>query len=254
MNLLSATTTAGAIVSLCAVIVLALFAILGLKQGFVKSFLKTFGTLLALLFAVLLCSKFADFLQDKFGLLDTMSNWVSGLLSKNNSDLLNKTWGEVSTQPDLTGIIGWVVGKIVSNNGITIEATQTLNSVISPVLGRYALLAISILGLFILFKIIFFIIGQIFKALSKIKLIGFTDKLLGLLLGLIRGIIFIQLFCILVNLIPIDAVKTFAGWLNESVIVNIVSKINIFEFILSKINFADLENVVNSVLQQIKAA
>ena len=63
MNTLLLSLGGGAIVNIVAIALIALFAIFGLAKGFTKTVLKTFGTIAAILIAILLCGKIAVFLE-----------------------------------------------------------------------------------------------------------------------------------------------------------------------------------------------
>ena len=71
------TTNLSATVDIVALIFVGVFALWGLIRGFTKTFFSAFGTMLSLLFAVLLCSTVANFLQEKFALVTTISESVS---------------------------------------------------------------------------------------------------------------------------------------------------------------------------------
>ena len=63
----------GAIVNGVALTFIALFMVYGYVKGFAKSFVSVFGTILSLLFAVVLCTACANFLQEQYNLVGKIS-------------------------------------------------------------------------------------------------------------------------------------------------------------------------------------
>ena len=80
-NLLLASSYS-AIIDVVALSVIVVLSIMGLKNGFVKTFVKVFGTIISLLLAVMLCSKGALFFENQFGLITSITEKVSGLVTK----------------------------------------------------------------------------------------------------------------------------------------------------------------------------
>ena len=60
------------IIDIVTVALLLIFAIVGTVRGFAKTFISSFGTILSLIFAVLLCSLVATFLEQSFGLFSAI--------------------------------------------------------------------------------------------------------------------------------------------------------------------------------------
>ena len=79
MNLLL-TTTGGAIVDIVALILFVGFAINGAKKGFIKSLISTFGSIISLFVAILLCSSVANFLENQFGFATQIGSWLNALV------------------------------------------------------------------------------------------------------------------------------------------------------------------------------
>lgn len=241
----------GLITDLAIIVLLFVFAVIGCHKGFVKSFISTFGSFLSIIIAVLLCSTVATFLESKFSLITTISDSVFGLLSKifgeevmqltlNQAD--NVTLGE-------TNLTAWIIKIIIDLKGTgELPLDIPLGQIISPIFGYYITCVISVLGLFILLKIVFFIIGEIVKKLHKIKLIGAVDKLLGLVFGFFKGIITIQLLMMIIRIIPISFFQQAVVFLGESSIVSLIESINIFSYILSALSSINITEIIKTIL------
>ena len=155
--MLLANSSTGALVDLLALIVLLGFAFLGLKKGFTKTFVSMFGTLFSLLFAVLLCKSAVSFLESKYQLVTSISNWTSGFVSRFfGADITTLSLEEASVELlKSTNLSSWLIGLILSVRAQgSVDTSATLDSIISPVLGYYIVLIIALIVLYILYTIL----------------------------------------------------------------------------------------------------
>lgn len=237
INLLLA-TTGGAIVDLVALILTIIIVILGIKNGFLKTFLTTFGSLISFILAALLCSVVATFLEKNIGMISAISKWLSGLLSDWFGAELMDTTIEQASQGGLQsgGLSTWLITLVLNLQGsASIPTDTTLNQVLSPVLGYYISCALSFLVLYILFRIIFYIVSDLTKALHKIKLVGFIDRLLGAILGFIQTVLLIDIIIIVLNAIPFPFMSVVTQAISEAVYTSFINKINVIGLIFDLI-------------------
>ena len=240
------------ITNIIIVCILVSMGFLGAKRGFVKSFFAIFGSILSVLFAVLLCSTVANFLETKFSLVTSLSNSVSGVLSGIFGSELMNTSLQSSTEATLTetNLATWIIKIILSVKADgSIPIDTTINQIISPVFAYYITCIISVIGLFILFKITFFIIGEIVKDMHKIKIIGTLDVTLGAILGIVESIVFLQVLFMIIKVIPLGLFQTLAIYLETSAVANFIEQINLFSFIVKGITE---NNLVEIILKTIK--
>ncbi|MBQ3115906.1 MAG: CvpA family protein [Clostridia bacterium] len=240
-----------AIVDLVALAIIILFAVRGLVKGFAKTFVSVFGTILSFLFAVLLSSAVAGFLESEFSLVTKLAGRVSTSLDKLfGENVMGLTLAEASAGGLRdAGVGGWMVSLILtfkSDGGI--PPTTPLRDLISPTFAYYIAIAIAVAGLFILFKILFFLLGELVKKLYAIKLIEKVDKTLGFFAGLISGIVHLEFLILLISFIPIPFVQRLYALIQESVIANFVDNINLFARLLSVISIKDVVGFVKSII------
>ena len=241
----------GAWIELGVVLLLLIYACIGLKRGFVKSFFSAFGTIFAFLLAVLLASKVTVFLEDKFGAVTSISSKLAGLLSNKFGAELMDVPIKDATENALNGagIDKWIISLILSAKSDTsISGTTTINQVLSPAIGYYIILILSVIGLFIVFKIIFFLIGEIVKKLYKIKMIALLDRLLGFIVGLVSGTITLEFIIMITGIIPIGFIQNFNVLLIKSVVAGTIHNINLFGLIMQWVGSQDLFAVVKKVI------
>ena len=248
MNLLL-TTNLSATVDIVALIFVGVFALWGLIRGFTKTFFSAFGTMLSLLFAVLLCSTVANFLQEKFALVTTISESVSVALSDAfGAELMNATLRDVSAgYLENAGLNGLLVELILSMQ-TELPLDTTLNMIICPTVSYYIVLIISIIALFIIFKIIFFLIGEIVKKLYKNRTIATFDKFFGFALGLLHGIISLELIIMAISVIPIPILQDVYSAIQTSTFANFIEDINLFNLIINAVIKSDVFDFVKGLI------
>ena len=225
---------------------------LGAKRGFVKSFFAIFGSILSVLFAVLLCTTVADFLESKYSLVTSLSNSVSGVLSGIFGGELMNTPLESTSETALSkaNLASWIIKIILSVKlDGAIPPETTISQIISPVFGYYIACIISVIGLFILFKIAFFIVGEIVKDMHKIKIVGMLDVTLGAVLGIVEAIVFLQVLFMIIKVIPLGFFQTLTIYIESSAVANFIDQINLFSIIVKSITE---NNLIEVILKTIK--
>lgn len=233
----------GAIIDVVALAVLVFFAISGVKHGFVKTFVKVFGTIISLLLAVMLCSKCALFLEGQFGFITLITEKVSGVVTNIFGETVANTTLNDAVESYLSelGLSGWLIKIIMQTKADgSIPMDTTLNQIISPALSFYIACGISIVLLYIIFKILLFILGDLTEKFSALNILGATNKILGLALGIIRGIIIIQISIIIINIIPLGFMQRFSIEISNSAVAGFINKINIFDIIVKSFSKLDI--------------
>ncbi len=236
LNLLSSSLPA--IIDIVVVILILLFAILGFAKGFINTFLKSFGSLISLILSVLLCATVVNFLSEQF--------FVGATIAERLVKTVNKIFGEeLMSQPlgsasELSlkdsGVAGWIIKNLfqIKDNGAYPEGT-TLGGAISQIFAYYILIAIVFVVLFIIFKVLCFLIMKFAIKMQERKMVGTADRVLGLFLGLIMGISFVQGTLFAIQSLPIGFIQDLSLAIDNSVITNFISNINLYSVILDSI-------------------
>ena len=246
------TNYASAIIEVLALVVLGYFALRGFKKGFVKTFFSVFGSILALIIAGLLASRVALFTETKFSFVSNVANSLKGTIGKMfGTELMNTKLSEANENfLGNLNISTFILNVILKfKNDPSIPADTTLSQLICPTFAYYIVLALCFLCLFIIFKIIFFLVGELTQKLHKIKLVAITNKILGLLLGFITGIISIQLFVLILSIIPLPFCTKFVQTLLNTKTIAFINIINPFAFISGNFATLDIVNVIKNILQ-----
>ena len=166
------------IIDIVTVALLLIFAIVGTVRGFAKTFISSFGTILSLIFAVLLCSLVATFLEQSFGLISAISGKANEILATQISDKVLNAPIESVTLEVMTkeNVPSWIISivMIVKANSAIPNGTS-ISGVICPAIGYYVSCALAVLVLFIIFQIIFFIVGKIIEKSKEFVIIDVVD-------------------------------------------------------------------------------
>ncbi len=251
MNLLSSIT--GPIIDVCIVVFTLIVCFFGAKKGFVRSFLSTFGSFISIIIALALCSTVTNFLEAKFGLVTTLSSGVSDLLTQIFGQEIMHTTLMEATEATLndSNLTAWLV-KMVLDLKLTGEIPMdvTLSQILSPVFGYYVANGIAILGLTIILKIIFFILSEFIKGLHKIKLIKIVDGALGLVFGLIKAVIIIQLAVLVIRIIPLEFFQNLTVASEQSSVVSFLNNNNLFAIVLNAISNLHVTDAILNLINK----
>jgi len=162
---------------------------------------------------------------------------------------MNTTLEQVTTdQLSDAGLAGFIIKIVLSlqtNNEIPMDVT--LNQVIAPIFGYYICLIIAVILLMIIFKIIFYIVGEIISNSKSFNLLTGVDKLLGVALGLIQGIINVELIIMIIAVIPLGFCQQLIAEIATAPFTNFINNINLFNLILSSISFADITGFITGL-------
>lgn len=239
----------GATVDIFALVFLFGFALRGLFKGFAKSFVSLFGTIISLLLAILLCSTVARFLENEFSLVSTISDSLTSTLNKLFGESVMNTTLEQATEESLgnAGVGSWLIAIVLSfKDEINIPSDVTLSQLLCPTFSYYLVIVIAIIILFVLFKILLFLIGEIVKKMYTISLVRHVDRILGFALGLFSGIIYIELIITTMSVVPIKFIQDAYAFITSSGIVNFINKLNLFNVIMNAVS-------INTVVEFVKS-
>ena len=240
-----------AISNIVALVFILVFALWGLVRGFTKTFFSVFGTILGLLFAVLLSSSVANFLQEKFNFVTTVSDSLGGVLTGIFGDeLMDTTLREATTEYlESQGLGSFIINIVLSVQAdSTIPMDTTLNQIICPTFGYYIALIIAVIGLFIIFKLMFALISSIVKKMYANGIVMRLDKTLGLVLGLIHGVVILELVIMVISIIPIGFFQDIYAGIQTAAFANFIEDINLFKLILNSISNANIVGAIKSII------
>lgn len=239
------------IVDVVSIVFIAAFMIYGYAKGFIKQFVSAFGTIFSLLLAVLLCTSVATFLQNQFGLVQVVSDGLSGVLTNIiGADVMDVTLEKATTEYLASqGMALWMINIVMSfvADG-SLPMDTTLNQIICPTFAYYIVIILSAVGLFIIFKLIFFLLGKIIDKLHSFRLIAVVDNGLGCLLGLFSGIIYLELIILVISIIPIQALQDVYAAIQSSILTSFIQRISLYNVVLNAISTTNVIGYVKNLI------
>ena len=149
MKFLLLAMSGSAIVDIVALALILGFAIYGATKGFVNTLIKTFGTIIAVILAILLCGKVAVFLEGKIGIITFFSEKVSGITEKIfGAEVVNMTLAEVESAEHLLSFSGnklslFIINIILKIKGEGVSESLTVNEVLAPTFAYYISIVIT---------------------------------------------------------------------------------------------------------------
>lgn len=206
--------TFGIIIDVFVVLAFVIFAILGFKKGFLRSVLSLFSWVVCLGLAIWLAKYVAVWINGIYDFSGLIGGKISNGLIKSNAfyaQAINvyEAGGKeslIAALPKDNKFIAQISEAVFSTSNVNMSSEATIASVLGTTLGHVCMIVISGILVFIVLKFAVFFLLKLVKNIEQTTVIGGLNKLLGLLLGLIRAsVIIIAINCLLVALTLIPA-------------------------------------------------
>ena len=208
--LLSVSSVAGVVIDVLIVALIAVFAIIGLRKGFFKSVLSLFSTLVLIIISILgsgLLAKLINKIYNFTGLIagklcksiagmgafysETIPSGVSG------ADIVNNI--PAGTNGFLKKLMSYVLKPLSASE---IEGS-TVAEIVSGSFASIIMLIICAIVLFVLIKIVLSLVSRFFDNITRNRVFGATNKLLGACFGAVKGFLVIIVFTIVLTLMTV---------------------------------------------------
>lgn len=197
-------------------VIMLIFIIVGICKGFLRSVVKMLSGIVSLVLAFLLCKTFASVLNSVFGLNGAFVDFYVKCF-KVDDNVMGMT--AITDKLATINIPQFVRDLIVNTlESLGISATTTFNSTVPPLLANISVAVISFLILWIIFKIIFAILGKFLKVIDKIPIIRGINKLLGAVLGVVKGAILVFTVLLLVSMFSAVMPQPVIDTINDSTV------------------------------------
>jgi len=171
--------------------VLVFFIVFGIKNGLIKEIFDLFAFFLTWALTWIFYPYLAGALL-KTPLYKSISDWI--MITLNNNQLAGETMPEF-----FIGLPDFIKDSIV------ISSKQAFENLVSSTVDALAVLAIntiSIIILFVAFRLLSILIRKLGKKINKIMLIGPVNMLLGGVFGTIKGIFFVYVAVMIISFFP----------------------------------------------------
>lgn len=178
---------------LALVAVIVLFAFIGKKRGFIKSFFSFFGSLISFFLSTLLAHPVGDFLAEKLIspaleriFVSRLSEAVGGASNVDFSDLSEAGRQVLST----FGISADEAASFVAAKADEVgeSAVDALAAHVVAPISEAVGFALAFVLLFVIFSVVIRILVSVLNLIAKLPFLNFSNRTLGLLVGAVEGL------------------------------------------------------------------
>lgn len=193
-----------------------LFFIIGYKTGFMKKIINTAGVLIILIFSIVFCSQFAEFLTAHNIFYPSINDAIYSSIVEKLSEKNISVDSSISVLlHDGVGVPTFIANLM--SNAIESETIKTTSDAVLSISSYITGLIMVVISFFILFiglLIIIYILKKIADGLRKNGLVRFVDGVLGALFSLaIYSVVVLVLFCIMSYMMNAEWFSTAREWL-----------------------------------------
>jgi len=207
--------TLGIIIDVVIIAVFVIFGIIGLKKGLLKSILSLFSWGFCILVACLTAKYVAGWLNGLYNFSGLIGNSISKSLNNTNAFFAQsinvyEAGGKdaliAAIPTDINKLLAQLIKSVFSNTSVDMSSTNTIGYVVGSSLGHICMIVISGILVFIVLKIAVALLSKLFKNIAQTKILGGLNKILGLVLGLLKATLIVGVVnCILVALTLVPA-------------------------------------------------
>jgi len=238
-NNISAAAKSGLITDIVIAVIILIIVAINLKKGFVRQVIGILASVGALIIAVSFCKSLAVFVNENFGWTDSLAAKILSSFGDNEIFSLELTEESIRQAVQAIGLPEFVANLAVSLAQGAENPEASVGAYLSLLFAKYIITAGSFVALYVVARIVFGIIKHFIVKAVSLPIINQIDKILALLLGILKSLIILYVAIYIVDLLPssgefLTALKTA---FSESVLVKFFSGLNITEFVLQK--FAD---------------
>ena len=216
------------------VLILVVGTAIGAYRGFISGICKVAGTLFALVFAVIFCVSFSNFLEHAFHMTSAIAN---GLTNSFHKEVLTTPIPTDIAGADVKAVleqlgVGWLYRVIISGAFSSVEvipAGTTPAMLLGSTLAKWISIAISFVLLVLIIKLASVLLDKCLSGfVDKVAPFRVVNQLLGAILGLVKAGVVIFLLLAICSWLPIDGLYTFlsstaivgpifsSGWFNAA--------------------------------------
>lgn len=199
----------GVIIDICLVVILLVFMAVGYFKGFLRSIVSLLGTVGSGVVAYLIKDYVANMFDAWFGWGAKIANLIA---SQVNGISATFSTEQGATAEELLTIInnsdaGVIYKKLFSLmvNSFKFSEPVTVSSVVGTVVSSIALALIAMIIIFVVLKVLVCVLDKIFKKIPRQSVVGTANGVLGLFVGMAKGLIFVGAALVIVyflNMIP----------------------------------------------------
>lgn len=199
----------GIIIDISLIVILLVFMAIGYFKGFLRSVVSLLGTVGSGVVAYLIKDYVATMIDNWFGLGAKIAGWISEQVNGISATFATE---QGSTAEELLTTInnsdaGVIYKRLFSLivNSFKFSEPVTVSGVVGSVVATLALSLIAIMIVFVVLKVLVYVLDKIFKKIPRQSVVGTANGVLGLFVGMAKGLIFVGAVLVIVyflNMVP----------------------------------------------------
>ena len=225
--------SSGWVLDLVFFLILVLGTALGAYRGFVAGICRMAGKVASVIFALLFCVSFANFLEYCFHLTTAITTGIAASIAKNGAygvgllaDVPGAEISDALAQIGIGAFPRWFISLSIKSGEI-IPAGTTAAMLIGSVLAKWITIAISFILLIILIRLAVFFLSKVFDSvIDKFAPLRIVNQFLGAILGFVKAFILIFVILTIFNWLPI---ASFHAYIQSSGLVGKIFVSNWFQ-------------------------
>jgi uncharacterized membrane protein required for colicin V production len=210
-------------------VILAGYALLGRKRGFIRTVFTLFSTIIALILTVWISPVISKEVQKNEKIMGFVSEKVEKVINFNDAG--NKISEQVNFIDKLP-LPGAMKTALVENNNSEVYvamAVDNFEAYISNTIARMIINAAVFIIIMLIITIALAVLCEVLNIISKLPIINGLNKTAGLLAGLLHGIIIIWIGCIVLTIFSSTKIAQHLFTLiNDSVFLSAIYDNNLF--------------------------
>ncbi len=206
-------------VDIAIIVIILVYAILGLSRGFLKSLLRFFGTIATLALSILLSKPVSGLFEQWFGLSSKLGEFMSTTLAPYCSTSTGGPIDNFFMNKFAEILLGANYWQNYDGGVSSPEFISAFSGAVGSVLG----VVVTTLILYIVIRILIALLGKLFKFLTRNRAIGGIDRFFGLILGIVEGAVAIFIVLGIVYLI-VPIIPAFSGTVLDLLQVNHITQ------------------------------
>ncbi len=200
------------ILDIVVLVLLLLVALIGFWKGFLNSLLSFFSSALSVTCAFFLSKPLASLMNNWFNLGATIGNSISTKIAGFFTEFTGPLTGSeiMANECSATGILKTALNFFIKPETSYADKAEVVSKT-GLSAGNLVLMAICMIVAYILIKLVIFLLSKLFGAMKKHSVaINGLDRVLGLVLGLLKGCVIVFAVFVIANLLQsIPAVANF---------------------------------------------
>lgn len=197
------------------------FLIYGIIKGFIGQLFGFIGTVAAFIVAALLCGTVVNIVKANTAIDESLQSAISGVLPNIDQSVI----------AGYPAFLQAIFAPILDGSASAVDTVAaTLTNLIMSIVAFLIIVA--------LIKLVFIILASVLKNVIRKTFLGVIDKLLGAVLGLIKGLLFVSSVLFVVEIALVPTIPSVAEAVEQSAIAKFLMDFNIYGLIFKMIGFA----------------